>query len=153
MADRAARNQTVPSKLHAFTWTYFEDATQIGIMRESLRPSLRAWLTFVDSKANVDEALDVFVQWIGEDSKHQLIKAVEIGEGENFDRAIQNLLHAWNSTRAARTADYIIQHGLTKDGQLQPPPITVVERPTVSTKGTSLAWKERWLKTKRAQLQ
>jgi hypothetical protein len=100
---------------------------------------------------NVPEAVDAFVRQLFEESKRQLLHVADMEGGELFEQALNRLLLRWDAERPASTADYILRHGLTKDGQLAVTPPPAIRTAIATTRGMSINWRQKWTKTQLAK--
>jgi hypothetical protein len=148
--DRARKAQTSPQKLGQFADTSFGDTEHVRTCVEKVRPSVRAWLTFIGSEASPHEVSDAVLRMRFSSAKADLQKVAAITyDSEFYQQSMLQLMTRWETKDAAHLVDQVIQRGINKNGTLvlEPPPLPVRTSNRPDTR--SVAFLEKWSRQQR----
>jgi hypothetical protein len=150
--SKVRKQDTSPTKLRHFAEHHYDDAFEIELCTNTLTPVLRVWLAFIGSTVNPSIASDALIRRHFAEQKRQMLALADRENDDLYAQAVEKTLMRWETSGPTDLADWLLQHGLTKDGTLAfaPPPLAA---PTEGAKrsGMSIALLEKWHKTRLAR--
>jgi HK97 family phage portal protein len=106
-AEKARSKRATPQKLRAWAESFYEDH-EIDLWREALQPVVAVHLALVQSPESPEDVTRALVMSHMDVSKRQ-IGAVADSDPQDYQRALDQTLNRWETSRAAAVADVFVR--------------------------------------------